>query len=95
MASKRTPEEKLAEQIKQTLDNVHFNAPLMANYLVNGNPHYTQDKLMELIESILTYQYMRYNEDWKSAEETSYGLIKARDWFRLLAENDQLELEID
>jgi hypothetical protein len=50
---------------------------------------------MELIESILTYQYMRYNEDWKLAEETSYGLIKARDWFRLLAENDQLELDID
>jgi hypothetical protein len=94
MASKRTPEEKLAEQIKLTLDNVHFNAPLMANYLVNSNPHYTQDKIMELIESLLTYQYMKYNEDWHKAE-TSYGLIKARDWFRLLAENDQLELEID
>jgi hypothetical protein len=92
--AKKTPEEKLAEQIKQTLDNVNFNAPLMANYLVNMNPHYTQDKLMEMIESILTYQYMRYNQDWHKSN-TSYGLIKARDWFRLLAENDQLELDID
>lgn len=93
--AKKTLEEKLAEQIKQTLDNVNFNAPLMANYLVNTNPHYTQDKLMELIESILTYQYMKYNEDWQIAEQTSYGLIKARDWFRVLADNDQLELDID
>jgi hypothetical protein len=37
---------------------------------------------------------MRYNEEWEVAEETSYGLIKARDWFRTLAENDQLELEM-
>jgi hypothetical protein len=94
MARKRTPEEKLAEAIKTATDNVNFNPTLVANYLVNFAPHYTQDKIMELVEAILTYQYMKYNEDWEVEAETSYGLIKARDWFRTLAENDQLELEM-
>ncbi len=94
MARKRTPEEKLAEVMKTAMDNTNFNAPLVANYLINFAPHYTQDKVMELIEALLTYQYMKYNEDWDMSAETSYGLIKARDWFRTLAENDQLELEM-
>ena len=90
----KTPEEKLAEVMKTAMDNTNFNAPLVANYLINFAPHYTQDKVMELIEALLTYQYMKYNEDWDMSAETSYGLIKARDWFRTLAENDQLELEM-
>jgi hypothetical protein len=94
MARKRTPEEKLAEVMKTAMDNTNFNAPLVANYLINPSPHYTQDKVMELIEALLTYQYMKYNEDWDMSAETSYGLIKARDWFRTLADNDQLELEM-
>jgi hypothetical protein len=92
--AKRIPEQKLAEAMYQAMNDVNFNATLVANYLINHSPHYTQDKIMELVEAIVTYQYMRYNQDWDNSAETSYGLIKARDWFRLLAENDQLELEM-
>jgi hypothetical protein len=50
---KKTEEQKAVEVLVKALDNNWFNPAIFANLIVNEQPLYTQDKLIELISYIL------------------------------------------
>jgi len=74
--AKRIPEEKIAEQLAEVLDNVWFNPMLTAGYLVNGHSLYTNDQLMKLIIQIIKHQSDRFNVEWAGGR-TSEALMLA------------------
>lgn len=74
--AKKIPEQKLAEHIAESLDNVWFNPAIAANLLVNQYPLYTQDRLIDLIGEIVRQQSERFEQEWEGGQ-TSGGLILA------------------
>lgn len=73
---KKTEEQKAVEVLVNAMDNHWFNPMLFANMIVNEQPLYTQDKLIELISYILKYQAKRF-ENEAGHDVTSEGLILA------------------
>jgi hypothetical protein len=72
----RSKEEKLAEKIANELNNHNLNLSLVANILVNNNPTYTQDRIMELVKSIIKHADHNFIPKWE-AGETSESLMLA------------------
>jgi hypothetical protein len=73
---KKTEEQKAVEVLVNAMDNHWFNPAIFANLIVNEQPLYTQDKLMELISYIIQYQSERFSVAVEEGE-TSDGLILA------------------
>lgn len=72
--AKRTPEQKVAEQLAELMNNHNFNPAVFANLIVNEQPLYTQDKLVELMTHIIKYQDTRFKVEWE-LDKTSEGLM--------------------
>jgi hypothetical protein len=73
---KKTEEQKAVEALVKALDNHWFNPAIFANLIVNEQPLYTQDKLIELISYIIKYQSVLFTKA-AGHGETSEGLILA------------------
>lgn len=73
---KKTEEQKAVESLVQALDNHWFSPAIFANLIVNEQPLYTQDKLIELMSYIIKYQSERFQIAAQNGE-TSEGLILA------------------
>jgi len=84
----KSKDEKLAEQFIEALSNHYFDTPGFANKLVTFAPHYTIDKLVQVIEHIILFGYHRQKQDWENNSVTSPGLITLRDWKILLDERN-------
>ena len=70
---KKTEEQKAVEVLVKAMDSVWFNPEIFANLIVNEEPLYTQDRLMNLIEVIISYQARR-REKGLEHNYTSEGL---------------------
>ena len=70
----KSREEKLAEKIADEINNHYFNVSLLADVLVNNNGHYTQNRLMELITSLIKHQNNAFVREWE-AGETNESLL--------------------
>lgn len=73
----KTPETKLAEQIVTAMENHYFSPGIIAHTLAD-QPHYTIDRLMEMIVKIVKYQAQRHQIDWENGR-TSEGLFLANE----------------
>ena len=73
---RKTEEQKAVEVLVSAMDNHWFNPAIFANLIVNEQPLYTQDKLIELITYIIQYQAERFATAVEQGE-TSEGLILA------------------
>jgi hypothetical protein len=72
-----SPELKLAEQIANVADNHFFNPGIIAHYL-SEQPHYTIDRITELVVHIIRQQAKRHRLDWADGI-TSEGLFLANE----------------
>ena len=72
-----SPELKLAEQIANVADNHFFNPGIIAHYL-SEQPHYTIDRITELVVHIIRQQAKRHRLDWADGT-TSEGLFLANE----------------
>ena len=84
---KKTEEQKAVEVLVNAMNNHWFNPALFANMIVNEEPIYTQDKLMELISYIIKYQSMRFKSEAEH-DITSEGLILANVLNETMEENE-------
>ena len=73
---KKTEEQKAVEALVKAMDNNWFNPAIFANLIVNEQPLYTQERLLELISYIIQYQAERM-ETAVEHGETSDALILA------------------
>lgn len=80
----KSKDEKLAEDLLEALSGHYFNVPGFANKIVTFAPHYTIDKLVEIMEHIILFGYHRQKQDWENYSTTSPGLVTLRDWKVLL-----------
>jgi hypothetical protein len=83
---KKTDEQKAVEVLVNAMDNHWFNPLIFANLIVNEQPLYTQDKLVELISCILLYQSRRFRDEAEH-DVTSEGLILANVLAEVIEEN--------
>lgn len=74
---KKTDEQKAVEVLVKAMDNNWFNPAIFANLIVNEQPLYTQDKLIELITYIIQYQAERFKSVSSEISELSEGLVLA------------------
>lgn len=84
---KKTEEQKAVEVLVEALDNHWFNPAIFANLIVNEQPLYTQDKLVELISYIIKYQSARFKDEAEH-DITSEGLILANVLAEVIEENE-------
>ena len=80
----KSKDDKLAEALLEALSNNYFDITGFANRLVTFAPHYTIDKLVQVMENIILFGYHRQRQDWENYSTTSPGLITLRDWKTLL-----------
>jgi hypothetical protein len=73
----KTPETKLAEAIATATENHYFNSSIIAHTLAD-QPHYTIDRIMEMIVKTIKYQAQRHQNDWENGR-TSEGLFLANE----------------
>lgn len=88
--SKKTVEQKLAEQIAEAVNHNWFEPTILANILVNDNNLYTQDKVMELIIAIVQQQSRKFDTEWVN-EQTSAGLMLASHLAEVIETHSPLE----
>jgi len=72
--ARKVPEQKIAEQLAELMNNHNFNPAVFANLIVNEQSLYTQDKLVELMTHIIEYQDTRFKIEW-DLNKTSAGLM--------------------
>jgi glucuronate isomerase len=72
--ARKVPEQKIAEQLAELMNNHNFNPAVFANLIVNEQSLYTQDKLVELMTHIIEYQDTRFKIEW-DLNKTSQGLM--------------------
>jgi hypothetical protein len=83
---KKTDEQKAVEVLVNAMNNHWFNPAIFANLIVNEEPLYTQDKLVELISYIILYQSARFKDEAVN-DITSEGLILANVLAEVIEEN--------
>lgn len=59
------PEQKLAKQVAEALDNHWFNPALFADIITTDYPVYTQNQLIELVKWVIRYEQRRMQYEWK------------------------------
>jgi hypothetical protein len=62
---RRTKVDKCIDLLEEIVNDHHFNPSLMANLIVTSFPPYTQDKLIELMKYIYTYNKLENSLDKK------------------------------
>jgi hypothetical protein len=72
--ARKVPEQKIAEQLAELMNNHNFNPAVFANLIVNEQSLYTQDRLVELMTHIIEYQDTRFKIEW-DLNKTSVGLM--------------------
>lgn len=72
--ARKVPEQKIAEQLAELMNNHNFNPAVFANLIVNEQSLYTQDRLVELMTHIIEYQDTRFKIEW-DLNKTSEGLM--------------------
>lgn len=72
----QTPEQKLAKQMAEALDNHWFNPSLFADILTTDYPIYTQNQVMEVIKYVVRFQAKRMRYEWEN-DTTSDNLLLA------------------
>lgn len=72
--ARKVPEQKIAEQLAELMNNHNFNPAVFANLIVNEQSLYTQDRLVELMTHIIEYQDTRFKIEW-DLNKTSQGLM--------------------
>ena len=69
----KTTETKLAESIANAVDDHWFNPAILA-HLLSNQPHFTIDRIMELVANLLKFNSKRYKADFEQGI-TSEGLF--------------------
>jgi hypothetical protein len=72
-----TKEGKVAEAIANAIEDHYFNPASVARYL-SDQPHYTIDRVMELVVWIIEKEARKHEADWKHGT-TSEGLFLAKE----------------
>ena len=73
----KSTEMKLAEQMANATENHYFNSSIIGQMLAD-QPHYTIDRIMEMIVKTIRYQAQRHQSDWENGR-TSEGLFLANE----------------
>ena len=84
----KTPESKVAEQLVNLTENQWFNPAVFGRYL-SEQPHYTIDRIMEMVAYILKYNNIRYQHDLEH-NQTSNGLVLSNELFNALKAIEEL-----
>ena len=92
--SKKLNEDKAADNLVANLEHYWFNPALFANIIVNNNPLYTQDRLMELVKWVIKYQAKRFNDEWEHGQ-TSEGLMMASHLAEVIDAHENPDKHID
>jgi|688.fasta_scaffold130065_3 hypothetical protein len=69
----KTTETKLAESIANAVDDHWFNPAILA-HLLSNQPHFTIDRIMEIVAHLLKFNSKRYKADFEQGV-TSEGLF--------------------
>ena len=72
----KSKEEKLAEKITDEVNNHYFNISLLANLLINNNPIYTKEKIIQLAVNIIKTADSDFYTEWELGK-TSESLMVA------------------
>jgi hypothetical protein len=73
----KTKEQKLADDFANATDDTWFNPAILA-HLLSNQPHFTIDRIMEVVAHILKFNSKRYKADFE-AGVTSEGLFLANE----------------
>ena len=73
----KSPEIKVAEQLVNLTETHWFNPGIMGHILAE-QPHYTIDRIVELLANVIRHQAKRYRLDWEHGQ-TSEGLHLANE----------------
>lgn len=69
----KTTETKLADSIANAVEDHWFNPAILA-HLLSNQPHYTIDRIMEVVAHLLKFNSKRYKADYEQGV-SSEGLI--------------------
>ena len=69
----KTTETKLSESIANAVDDHWFNPAILA-HLLSNQPHFTIDRIMEIVAHLLKFNSKRYKADFEQGV-TSEGLF--------------------
>jgi hypothetical protein len=69
----KTTETKLSESIANAVDDHWFNPAILA-HLLSNQPHFTIDRIMEIVAHLLKFNSKRYKADFEQGI-TSEGLF--------------------
>jgi hypothetical protein len=69
----KTKEQKLADEFANATDDHWFNSAIMA-HLLSNQPHFTVDRVMEVVAHLLKFNSKRYKADFEQGV-TSEGLF--------------------
>ena len=84
----KTPESKVAEQLVNLTENQWFNPAVFGRYL-SEQPHYTIDRIMEMVAYILKYNHIRYQHDLEH-QQTSNGLVLSNELYHAMKAIEEL-----
>lgn len=84
----KTPESKVAEQLVNLTESQWFNPAVFGRYL-SEQPHYTIDRIMEMLAYILKYNHIRYQHDLEH-NQTSNGLVLSNELYHALKSVEEL-----
>jgi hypothetical protein len=73
----KSKEQNVADVIANATEDHWFNPATVARYL-SDQPHYTIDRVMELIAWVIEKEARRHEEDWKHGK-SSEGLFLAKE----------------
>lgn len=73
----KTPEYKIAEQLVNLTESQWFN-PAVFGRVLSEQPHYTTDRIMEMIVHTIKQLSIRYDNDLEHGQ-TSHGLVLANE----------------
>lgn len=73
-----TKEEKLAMEIANMVEDHWFNPAAVARYLAN-QPHYTLDRVMELVAWVIEKHGQKYDDNVSKNADISEGLWLAKE----------------
>jgi hypothetical protein len=73
----KTKEQKLADDLANVVEDHWFNPAILA-HLLSNQPHFTIDRLMEVVAHLLKFNSKRYKVDFEQGT-TSEGLFLANE----------------
>ena len=92
--AKKSKEQKVAELVIDSITHNEFNISLCANHLVNLQSLYSQQRLIDLFETVLEYQANRYDYESNRGNE-AHGLATAKFHWNTLDKRYSRAVELD